>query len=97
MKKILALVLALIMCLSVLVACNDNNQGGNGTTAGETTAAPTPGETTGSAETTGPEATTGSQTTGGEVTPPAPEYDLEAAKEFLKSFYKSYLTANKTR
>ncbi len=92
MKKIIALCLALLLCVVALAACNDNkNPPAGSTTAGSTTAG-TPDNTTATTEST----TAGSTTTGGNVTPPAPQYDVDSAAEFLKSLYKTYLTANKT-
>lgn len=63
MKKILALILALVLCLSsvaLLASCKDPSQGGT---------EPGPGTAT---------------------------YDVEAAKDYVKSLYTKYLSNNKT-
>ncbi len=45
MKKFLALLLALVLCLSVFVACNNNNAGNGEQTTDEQTTEPAPSET----------------------------------------------------
>ena len=104
MKRILAIVLVLLMCISVFASCKNNgNQEttaptGNETTepAGNETTAPAGNETTEPAgnETTEPAGNETTEPAGNETTEPAgPVYDLEAAVEYLNSMYKKeYIT-----
>ena len=74
MKKLIAICLAMLMCLSIFAACGTKDPAG--TDAPGTTEAPTPQES----ESTPEES---------DSTPPASQYDVEAAAEFLDAMYKN--------
>ena len=74
MKKLIAICLAMLMCLSIFAACGTKDPAG--TEAPGTTEAPTPQES----ESTPEES---------DSTPPASQYDVEAAAEFLDAMYKN--------
>ena len=88
MKKLIAICLAMLMCLTMFAACGDKT---------ETPADTTPG-TNASTENKGTEATepeTAEQDTQGETA--APEATpLENAKAFVKNMYNGFLKDNKT-
>lgn len=85
MKRIFCLILALMMILPVLVACNSNGNG-NDTTAPSTTEAPgiteTPGTTEipGTTETPGTSAAPVTTTPPADTTPPENKYELRTFK-----------------
>lgn len=83
MKKLIALCLAMLLCLSVFAACDTGKGNEETTTAGKE-------ETTAGKE----ETTAGTEnTTNEETTTCGSAYDVEAAVEFLDSMYKKeYIT-----
>ena len=103
MKKLIALILAMLMCLAGLSACTAVDEPGTetttdapetGTAAPETDASETeteaPETDTTASETEAPETDTTAPETEPETTPATPdvEYDLEAAAEYVNSLYK---------
>ena len=90
MKKLIALCLAMLMCLSVFAACdiaNDTDE--EDTTAkAETTATPSPETTKPAAPETTEPATSETEPSGSDEEPPVVEYDVAAAAAYVDSMYK---------
>ena len=82
MKKLLAVLLALVMCVSILASCNLPGKNDETTPAETTPAETTPAETTTEAPA---ETTTGSETPDG---PTEPTFDVEAAADYIYNLYK---------
>ena len=91
MKKVLALVLALLMVFPILVACGPSGEGGTATTTGNGTTSATPDSSTTAPDpgvTQTPVATT---TTGGQVIPETPKVEVA---EIPEDAYYSGVTFN---
>lgn len=92
MKKIIAIFLAVIMCLAIFAACDKKKGSEETTTAASGTSANTETVT----EPAGSESGSESEPESGTTPTPDVEYDVEAAVAYLNTIYKKYKENNVT-